>query len=337
MSNDIFKNTMNFLREIQETQKFTVQIETDKEGYYDKECPSIECLSKFKVFAEDWVNTIIPNDKCHCPFCGHVAGYNSWWTTEQIEEGRKQAIESVSAGLGKALEQDTIAFNKRQSKNSFLKMSMKFSGSKSAVALPIEALEAMQQKNVCEHCGVRYAVVGSAFFCPACGYNSAKKTFNNAIDKVNAKICNLNKIKVAISVYSRDDAEYTCQSLIESSVSDLVVALQRLCECIYPTLENAQPLKKNVFQRLGDSNNLWKDICGKDYTDWLTKEEYSILLRCFQQRHILQHKDGIIDSEYISKSGDNRYTVGQRIVIKESDVTAYATIIKKLGDIIINI
>jgi hypothetical protein len=62
-----------------------------------------------------------------------------------------------------------------------------------------------------------------------------------------------------------------------------------------------------------------------------------MLLRCFQQRHILQHKDGIIDSEYISKSGDNRYIVGQRVVIKESDVTTYAVIIKKLGDIIINI
>lgn len=337
MSNDIFKNTINFLKEMQKTQNIKVQIETDEDGYYDKECPNAECLSKFKVFAEDWINIIIANDKCYCPFCGHTTGYNSWWTTEQIEEGRRQAIESVSARLGKALEQDAIAFNKNQPKNGFFKISMKFSGRKNAIALPIEALEVMQQKNVCEQCGTRYAVIGSAFFCPACGYNSAKKTFNNAIDKVKAKICNMDKIKATISVYSKDDAEYTCQSLIESSVSDLVVALQRLCECIYPTLKNAKPLKKNVFQRLNDSNILWKEICGKDYTDWLTKKEYSMLLRCFQQRHILQHKDGIIDSEYILKSGDNRYIVGQRVVIKESDVTTYAIIIKKLGDIIINI
>ena len=108
--------------------------------------------------------------------------------------------------------------------------------------------------------------------------------------------------------------------------------MQRLCESIYPKLANAQPLKRNVFQRIDDSNALWKNICGKDYTDWLTANEYKLLIKCFQQRHILQHKDGIIDSDYLVKSADTNYIVGQRLVVKEDDIKSYCAVISKLGE-----
>lgn len=337
MSQDYFKNTKRFLQSLQSPRTITTEIEIDKDGFYDKECPNAICLSKFKVFADDWVNKIIPHNECHCPFCGHIDGYNSWWTTEQIEQAKKQAVEQLGAELGAALNRDAKQFNSAQPKNSFLKMSMRFSGQTQYINLPIESLETMQQKIVCEKCGTRYAVIGAAFFCPTCGHNSASKTFNNTIDKVNAKISNVPLIKSVISETNKDGAETTCQSLIESSVSDLVVALQRLCECVYPQLPNAQPLKKNVFQRLDDSNILWKQVCGKDYKDWLTTNEYSLLVKCFQQRHILQHKDGIIDNDYILKSGDTLYCVGQRLVVKESDISTYSSIISKLGQIIISL
>ena len=85
-----------------------------------------------------------------------------------------------------------------------------------------------------------------------CGKNSAKLTFNNTIDKVRAKIKNVPLIRDAIAVHSKDEAERTCISLIESSISDLVVAFQRVCECVYPQLEGALSLKRNVFQRIND-------------------------------------------------------------------------------------
>lgn len=332
MGKDYFKNTIEFLKKMQTPQKYTIEIEIDEDGYYDKECPNEECLQKFKVKAEDWINKIIPNDKCHCPFCGYVKGYNSWWTTEQIEQAKRQTIEQVSAEFGSALDEDVRRFNKSQPKNSFIKFSMTFSGKKHAVNLLAEALETMKQKVTCEECGTQYAVIGSAFFCPNCGQNSAEKTFSNTIAKVNAKIDNIEIIRNALLEVSKDDSEYTCQSLIESSISDLVVALQRLCESIYPKLANALPLKRNVFQRIDDSNALWKNICGKDYTDWLTANEYKLLIKCFQQRHILQHKDGIIDSDYLVKSGDINYIVGQRLVVKEDDIKSYCAVISKLGE-----
>ena len=233
--------------------------------------------------------------------------------------------------LAKLLEADAREFNRSQPRKSFIKMSMKFSGRTSFINLPASALEEMEQKIQCEKCGARYAVVGSAFYCPCCGHNSAKLTFFNTIDKVKAKINNLDVVRKALEVVSKDEAARTCTSLVETSVPDLVVAFQRLCECVYPQIEGAKPLKRNVFQRLDDGNKLWHDLVGKGYDDWITDAQYAKLRKCFQQRHLLQHQDGIVDQDYITKSGDVSYQVGQHLIIKAEDITEYAEIVENLG------
>lgn len=310
-----------------------MEILPDSDGYIDKECPNPDCQSKFKVNDEDWGN-LFSDEAVYCPFCGHEAPAESWWTTEQIEQLEKQAVESLEAQLGQALERDTKNFNRHAPKG-FITMSMKFSGTTYAPNLPAVALEEMEQKITCEKCGARYAVIGSAFYCPCCGHNSARQTFINTIEKVNSKINNLETIRDAISQYSKDEAARTCTSLIETSIPDLVVALQRLCECIYPQLPGAKTLKKNVFQRLDDGNALWKEIVGKGYEDWTSASDYLLLKKCFQQRHILQHKEGIVDQEYIDKSGDTAYKVGQHLIVKKSDVLEYATIVTAIGNAIL--
>jgi len=55
------------------------------------------------------------------------------------------------------------------------------------------------------------------------------------------------------------------------------------------------------------------------------------LQRYFQQRHILAHKDGIVDEGYRQKTGDRQYQSGQRLVIKESDVLRFTNLVEKLA------
>jgi hypothetical protein len=49
---------------------------------------------------------------------------------------------------------------------------------------------------------------------------------------------------------------------------------------------------------------------GMGYEDLLTSVEMADLLRLFQQRHLLAHCEGIVDQDYIIKSGDTTYAVG---------------------------
>jgi hypothetical protein len=102
-------------------------------------------------------------------------------------------------------------------------------------------------------------------------------------------------------------------------------------------LKGAKPLNKNVFQRIDEGNSLWKDLIGKDYKYWSAEKEYKLLKRCFQQRHLLQHKDGIVDQEYIEKSGDSDYKVGKKLTISKNDVIIYLKIIGKIGQEILKL
>ena len=223
----MFENTIRMLEQMNGTMTYSMPIEPDEDGYYDKECPNENCLSKFKVFGEDWTN-LFSDDAVYCPFCGHEAPAKSWYTTEQIEQAKSQARDYIAAQLGQALDRDAREFNRHQNRNSFVKLSMSYKGTTGFVNLPAFALDEMVQKIQCEKCGARYAVIGSAFYCPCCGNNSARLTFNNTIEKVRAKLNNMDAIRDALSKVSKDDAARTCMSLIESSVPDLVVAFQRL-------------------------------------------------------------------------------------------------------------
>jgi hypothetical protein len=51
----------------------------------------------------------------------------------------------------------------------------------------------------------------------------------------------------------------------------------------------------------------------------------------YSRRHVMVHNAGLVDAQYIHKSGDGSYTVGQRLVIREMEVIKLIRIIEKLG------
>lgn len=314
-----------------ERMKVSIPIETDSEGYFDKECPSDNCMFQFKVYAEDWSDKF-KDESVYCPMCGHNAPADSFWTTEQVKKGQDQAIKYFESKLSSALSDNAKDFNRRQPRNSFITMSLHYKGSKSNYyIMPLQAQKELQQKITCSKCSARYSVLGSAFFCPCCGYNSVSETFDNSIRKIEAKLKNLVVVRLAVSKISEDEAEITTRSIIESGLSDGVVALQRFSELTYKKINpDDNKLKLNAFQNLEVGSDYWIKIFNESYKDWLSIEEYNSLNILFQQRHLLAHCEGIVDEKYIEKSGDKKYKVGQRIVVKETDVSELVSLIKKI-------
>ena len=208
-----------------ERMQISVPVKTDENGYLDKECPNEECLYQFKVNAEDWTNLFL-DEAVYCPKCRHSAPADSWWTTEQLENAREQAISHVHGLFGEALKNGAQAFNRSQPKKGFLQLSLQVSGTaRKHFILPVQAQKELQLEIKCEQCNANYAVIGSAFFCPCCGHNSVERTYDDAIKKVEIKISNLHLIRKAFSDSNMlDEGEITCLSLIETGLTDCVVA-----------------------------------------------------------------------------------------------------------------
>lgn len=139
----MFEKLIRELEELQRTIKVLVPIKADKEGYYDKECPSKECLFQFKVHEDDWKN-IFRDEQVFCPMCRYESNADSWWTTQQLEEANVQVVNHIHGRIGKALEDSAMDFNSAYSKNSFISMSVKVSNtSPYHYILPIPAKQEM--------------------------------------------------------------------------------------------------------------------------------------------------------------------------------------------------
>ena len=121
------------------------------------------------------------------------------------------------------------------------------------------------------------------------------------------------------------------ESMLESSIGDMVSAFQKFASCKYDELSE-KTSRVNDFQIVDKGSKLFEEETGKKYSDWLSAGELAFMELMFQRRHILEHNNGMVDQQYLNKSGDTSYSLGQRIIVKEVDAHSLLAILRKLGN-----
>lgn len=325
----MFEELKRELRRLSGTRTIYVPIHTDEEGYLEKECPAEECQFDFKIFDQDW-RDIVRDEEVFCPFCRHAAPSDKWYTQEQVEAIKKVAVAQIQGRINEAMRRDADRWNPRQPPNRFLRITMKVDSRPQQVFLPPIAAAPMRLKISCPACTCRYAVIGAAFFCPACGHNAADLMFRQSIGAIRNALDVIDGVRAAIP--DRDAAETTVRLLIENGLQNVITAFQRYAEALYAARFLSLPApRRNVFQNLSEGSSLWHAAAGKQYCDYITAAELNALGRYFQQRHILAHREGLVDTDYITRSGDTSYRKGQRLVVREAYVRECLTLVEKLA------
>lgn len=307
-----------------------VNIHSDKKGYLDRECPNEECQYVFKISIKDWEEKV-NEDEVHCPLCGYVTSADSWWTQEQLSQLNPiiegVAMNYVQESLDKAF--GNLARSTRH--NKYCHVTYKPSERVSFANNPIGQSEEWETEICCEKCGTHYSVIGSAYFCPCCGFNSAVNSFNDSLNSIEKMLESLREMKEMLTEkYNADSAESMCRSLLESSIGDMVSAFQKFASCKYDEL-SGKTSRVNDFQVVEKGSQLFEKETGEKYSDWLSAEELTFMKLMFQRRHILEHNNGLVDQRYLDKSGDISYYLGQRIIVKEADAHFLLAILRKLG------
>ncbi|WP_435608067.1 hypothetical protein [Pseudomonas knackmussii] len=322
----MFEETIRALKKLGD-EKSTVSISTDDENYFDRECPAPECLAQFKVLMEDWKDKV-RDEEVFCPFCGHTADAQKWWTQEQLNHVRDVALANIQGAIGGALRRDAQKFNQSQPKGGFISMSMKVDSRPQHVPIPYVAAAPMRLKITCGECGCRYAAVGAAYFCPSCGANAAELVFDLTAQGIRQSLGAVDAVRAAIP--DADTAENTCRLIVESALQNAVTAFQRNAEALYARIAPTTKIRRNAFQNLAEGSALWVAAIGHGYDKHLTAVELEQLTMVFQQRHLLAHTQGVVDDDYIRKTGDTRYKSGQRLVIKREAVAEALTLVEQL-------
>lgn len=267
-------------------------LKSDEKGYFDRECPNCEFV--FKVYLEDWKNKV-KDEEVHCPRCGHISTADSWFTKEQLDAIRDIVTGWAKNEILKDLEKTFKDLERKSRANEYLKITYKPNRLATFQNNPIGQRREWELEIACERCVTRYSVIGSAYFCPCCGHSSIKRVLDESFDRIENMISSIPEIKILFSEkIGIDKAQTMCDSLLEGSLGDIVSTFQQFACEKYKDIsgKDAQP---NEFQVIAKGSSLFKDAYGKDYSYWCTNEEIEFLNLMFQQRHLFEHCNGIVD------------------------------------------
>ena len=306
--NDMLLKVQGFQAEFESLTKTAIPIKPDTKGMIDKQCPKEDCGAHFKVNNLDWKD-IVKEEECFCPFCRNNSPAKEYLPSVQ----RVALVKNVRQSIMDNWHHGT------------------------PMAQNIHTLKSGEEFDVdiqCEKCNVRFSVIGAAYFCPCCGYNSIERTARNTIEKLILTADKIDSIQKSLEeIQSKDEAAITTKHIIENAVSACIGTLQTFSETKYNQLSQiTAPF--NAFQNVDKSNKLWLSLKGQGYDQWVSLAEIQQLSLYTQRRHLLEHKGGIVDAKYLTITNDSNYTEGDRLVINSKDIILLGSIILKLIDAI---
>lgn len=331
----MFKEISREIKKLSQPRTISVTVALDDKGYYDRVCPSSKCGGEFKVLFDDWKAKV--SDACvFCPFCRHKSSSDDWNTPEQHRHLESVAEAEMGRLLNDALGKATRRTRPRRIGGGLfnITMSLNYKPGRIPAVVPATAADELQQDFVCEDCSCQYSSLGASFFCPACGHNSVLTSFDNTLETIRGTLAAMTVMRTALEKnLNADTAKDATRQIVEDQVVRLVGAFERFNDALFDKLPNACQFQKkgNIFQRVDDASDLWLQASGKGYATFLSPNELQRLKLWFQRRHVISHRQGIVDQIYIDKSCDRSYTVGQRLVIRDDDVQELIDVFEKLS------
>jgi hypothetical protein len=303
----IWVRSVNNLRNL--GNEFSVPLHSDDDGYFGRECPIEECLGYFKVTLGTGIKGPAP---CHCPYCGHSGESNNFFTADQIEYARSVVMRKVTDAIHKDLK--SLEFEHKPQGMFGIGISMKLQPSS---PLPIRHYREKQLETevVCDNCTLRYAIYGVFGWCPDCGVHNSLQILTK----------NLELARKELTLAQSADAELS-NHLIGDALENVVSAFDGFGREI--CLRKGAEIR---FQNIAGARRRVQETFGFDFSDSLSSGEWDSACRVFQKRHLLAHKMGVIDEDYLQKANDPGAVAGRKIHVSHDEVNSAIGIVEALG------
>ncbi len=297
---------------------FNISIPPDEDGLVGRECPVPECESYFKI--QPGTGLKGKNLPCHCPYCGHAAEPDKFFTKAQVEYVQSVVLNQGTEALLKDLK--SFEFNHRPRGAFGIGISMKVAGSPSPIRHYRE--KQLETEVECEHCTLRYMIYGVFGFCPDCGIHNSFQILKK----------NLEIVEKLLGVAETQE-QVVARSLIENGLEDCVSAFdgfgREICRVYGKASTDPEKVEKVSFQNLDRAKQNVSVLFKINLGAGLTLDEWKKAVQAFQKRHLFSHKMGVIDDDYLRKSGDTQAVVGRKVTIDAGEVRALGEIMGKLG------
>jgi hypothetical protein len=297
-----------------------VHIPKDENGFLGRECPQAECEGYFKIKP----GTGLPGSDlpCHCPYCGHIAPQNHYWTKEQIEYAKSMALRQITEAVQKDLK--SLEFEHKPKGPFGIGFSMKL---KPGQPIPIKYYreQALETHVKCNGCTLEYAVFGVFAFCPDCGLHNSLQTLEKNIELVHRQLA------LAAQVSDEGLRQHLIEDALENCVSSLDGFGRECCRIRAHVSADTAKAGNMSFQNLPGAAKRLQTLFGVDFSTTVSPAEWHTAHMAFMRRHLISHRAGVIDQKYLDETGESHSLLGRRIVVDPADVETLANIVGRLG------
>jgi hypothetical protein len=289
--------------------RISVPLEPDADGFVGRQCPNEKCLKYFKVTP----NTGIADPpSSHCPYCGHTGDSDTFFTEEQIEFAKSIAFRQFTEAFHRDLK--SLEFEHKATGPFGIGISTKVTSSDGE---PIKYYSERQLEThvVCDQCTLRYAIYGVFGWCPDCAAHNSFQILSKNLELARKQL-------TLADTVDNDLVEHLEADALENVVSAFDGFARQVC---------AERDADIHFQNLGSARRRVSEKFALDFADALAVDDWTLICRVFQKRHLIAHKMGVIDDEYVKKANDATAVIGRRVRTERSEVTAAIDLAEKLG------
>jgi hypothetical protein len=260
------------------------------------------------------------NLPCYCPYCGHEAGQNKFFTKAQVEYAKSVVLNKVTDALLKDLK--GLEFNHPPRGTFGIGISMKVTGQPRPIRHYRE--KKLETEVVCDQCTLRYTIYGVFGYCPDCGVHNSFQILNK----------NLDLVEKLLGVAKTQDTALA-QNLIENALEDCVSAFdgfgRETCRVFSSKATQPEKVIEIRFQNISTARERVRELFAVDFASSLTTDDWMKVQRAFQKRHLLSHKMGVVDEAYLSATGETRSFLGRKVPLAGAEIAELVVRLRALG------
>jgi uncharacterized Zn finger protein (UPF0148 family) len=305
-------------RETSQGFQASISIPADEDGFFGRECP--ECARFFKMRVEQW-EALADDALVTCPYCGHQPEDADDFMTPQQNQRVDAAAEAlVEQYVHQAMEDafSGLATPRLRPGQSGIQITVSNDPPPPVRSLPFYVEEQVRRAITCDNCQTEYAVYGATAFCPICGPRATLETVLESIERGRRSLALEDALPKEMREQARADGLFdkTAAETVKETVTLFEVFTRDQFTSRVPNQEDIVKKEgRGVFQRIDDADALFGQHCGTTLSALVPADTWSRLQTVFQQRHVLVHRQGIVDQQYVDRVPHARQQVGQRLVL----------------------
>lgn len=302
-----------------------ISVPVAEDGFFGRECP--ECGRLFKMEVGEY--EALPDDlELICPYCGERREHGDFMTHDQ--RARVESASEAMAGqyVHQAFDQmmrrtfGSMARTPRH-RGSFISIEWRYEPGRPPIPQPLyEYLEEQVRRTLaCSPCGTHTGVYGATAFCPVCGPREKAEEIRDAIAAQRLALALPDQLAEDVREQARAAGVYDQHA--EGAIKEVVTLFETYVRGVFvaSVSDHAHVLsteRRMVFQNLDAAARLLHDHLTWDLQGSVGEAVLDRLAVVFEQRHVLVHRHGEVDAQFVERVPAAGLREGQRLTVSRA-------------------